>query len=451
MSGEKAPALAWETFDRLMTRAGEAETQAALFFCISSDSHALLPYRAALVFEINGDIPQFACQSGLTSVDRRGAYGSWCEQVAKALLPLIGQGGPVSMQQVSATLHAAWQEYWPEVVYAYLLAGSNGQPLALAIYIADQPWAATNITMFATLHRAYGLYLQGLRSRGRRWLGSGTRAGSRPGRTGKWLFASVLLVALVLCVPVRQFVVAPAEIISLDAVAVTSPVEGIVAELVAKPNQTIKKGDVLVRLDDTTIRSRLDSARQALEVARAEYLAGAHRAFLASDKTSETGVLRGRISERLAEVAYLQEQLGMQQIRALRDGVAVYGQESDWIGKPVAAGQRIMDLADAAQVGIQAWVPVADAINLDSGAPFTFLLHADPLNPIQALIEQASYQAVRSPDGVAAYRLRARLAVSRQTLRLGLRGSAKIDGQSVPLAYFLMRRPLSVARQWLGV
>ena len=445
-----APAIgqSWQTLDRLVARAREADTEAALYFCVANDSHALLPYRAALVFEVQGGSARFVCQSGLTSVDRRGAYGSWCEQVAKAML--VGQGGAVSMQQLSPSLHAAWQEYWPEVVHVHVLPGPQGQPLGLVIYVSDQPWSPQAGAMFGALHQAYGLCLQGLRSRRSGWL-SGRRADGRARCTGRFMLAGLLLGVLVLCIPVRQFVVAPAEIISLDAVAVTSPVEGIVAELVVKPNQAVKKGDVLVRLDDTAIRNRLDAARQALEVARADYLAGAHRAFMSSDKTSETGVLRGRISERLAEVAFLQEQLGMQRIRALRDGIAVYGQESDWIGKPVAAGQRIMELADASQIGAQVWVPVADAIQLASGAPFTVLLHADPLNPVQALIEQASYQAVKSPDGVAAYRVRARLAEGALAPRLGLRGSAKIDGQQVPLAYFLMRRPLSVARQWLGV
>jgi hypothetical protein len=43
------------------------------------------------------------------------------------------------------------------------------------------------------------------------------------------------------------------------------------------------------------------------------------------------------------------------------------------------------------------------------------------------------------------------LAETSRVPRLGLRGSAKIDGQMVPLGYFLLRRPLAVARQWLGV
>jgi hypothetical protein len=352
-------------------------------------------------------------------------------------------------------LRQPWQEVWPDQVQVFALRGADAkgreQPLGLVIYVSEQPWPEQTRLMFSVLHQSYGLCLQQLRAR-RRPLGR--LLGGRHAR--RYLLALLLALVAVLCVPVRQFVVAPAEVISLDSVAVTSPVEGIVAALVAKPNEAVKKGQVLVRLDDTAIRNRLASARQGLEVARAEYLAGAHRAFVSTERSSESGVLRGRINERLAEVAFLQEQMAMQEIRALRDGVVVYGQENDWIGKPVAPGQRIMELADASQLGVLVWVPVADAINLESGAPFTLLLHADPLKPLKARIERAGYQATKSPEGVAAYRVRAQLEPDaeqggRQAPRLGLRGSAKIDGPSVPLAYFLLRRPLLAARQWLGV
>jgi hypothetical protein len=33
---------------------------------------------------------------------------------------------------------------------------------------------------------------------------------------------------------------------------------------------------------------------------------------------------------------------------------------------------------------------------------------------------------------------------------LGMMGTARIHGRWVPLAYYLLRRPLAAARQWLG-
>lgn len=441
----------WTTLDQLCARAHAAETEAALSFIMANDSFALLPYRSALVFmtRVGGGM-RLLRASGLSTVDHKTAYGSWLERVVSALLPRLHEQTRFGVSDVAPELAQAWAEYWPERVCVHRVCGRDGEVLAVVVYLLEAEWPAVADTMLATLHRFHGLCLESLRQRRRRL------AFLRPGADGKFSSAArlgaaaLLLIVAALFMPVRQFVIAPAEIIALDTVSVTAPLEGIVSELVARPNQKVSKGEVLMRLDDTAIRNRLASARQALEVARAEYLAGAHRAFVVSERATEVGVLKGRINERAAEVSFLQDQLAMMEIRADRDGVAVYGQENDLIGKPVSPGQKLMELADPHRMGVNVWVPVADAINLEAGSSMTVLLYADPLAPRAATIERASYQASKSPDGVAAYLVRGTLE-SQQAARLGLRGNAKLDGERVALAYFLFRRPLVIARQWLGV
>lgn len=442
---------AWTTLEQISAKARAAETEAALFFVMANDTFAMLPYRSALVLRARatGGV-RLACASGLSSVDHKTPYGSWVEQVVQHLLPRLPLQTRFAVADVPSELAAVWSEYWPERVGLYRVCGRDGALLAVVVYLLEKDWPAVADHMLATLHRLHGMCLEAVRQRHPYWafLRRDTN-GHLPKVTKIWAWGLGVLVAT-LFIPVRQFVISPAEIISLDSVAVTAPVEGIVGELVAKPNQAVKTGDVLVRLDDTAIRNRLASAQQGLEVARAEFLAGSHRAFSSSERSSDVGVLRGRISERAAEVNFLQEQLGMLEIKASRDGVAVYGQENDLMGKPVSPGQKLMELADPQRIGVNVWVPVADAINIEPGASMSVLLYADPLHPRKAVIERASYQATKSPDGVAAYRVRGILA-QEDASRLGLRGNAKIDGEHVALGYFLFRRPLLVVRQWLGL
>ncbi len=440
----------WEVLDQLASQARQAESERELLFTIANDSFALVPYRSALVFLVQGGKPRLSCASGLTEVDRGSPFGAWSEQVVAQWLPRLAERKRFSPADVTPELVGVWSEYWPPLVHAHTLRGRQGQVLGVVVYVSDKAWPEPVDSVLSSLHQVHGLCLQQLQLQPH-WGGRIKKAlwgeDARSRKLRQWALVAMLLL---LCVPIKQFVIAPADIISLDSIAVTTPVEGVVAEMVAKPNQTVKRGDVLIRLDDTAIRNRLESARQGLGVSRAEYLAGAHRALVSTDNAAEAGVLKGRIQERLAEVAYLQDQLSMLEVRASRDGIAVYGQENDWIGKPVSAGQRVMELADAGKVGVNVWVPVADAINMASGQPIHVLLYADPLNPLSATIEQASYQPTKSPDGVVAYRVRATLPAD-QRVRLGLRGSAKINGGWVPMGYFLLRRPLAVARQWLGV
>jgi hypothetical protein len=440
----------WQVLDQLAVKARAADHEQALLFVVVNETISLLPYRSALVFTLHHGDVQLGCASGLTSIDRRSAFGSWSEQVAQALLERLNETHQFTAADVPEHLQETWHEYWPECVNVHAIPGADQEVLGVVVYVTEEAWPEFAFDVLGALHQVHGLCLQHLRLKKSPFDFLRQLVDGRNLKTRKYILRSVGALLLVLFLPIRQFVVVPAEIISLDAIAVTAPVDGIVSELVVKPNQSVKKGDVLIRLDPTAIRNRLASARQALEVARAEYLAGAHRAFFSTDKTAEAGVLKGRINERLAEVAYLEEQQSMLEIKASRDGVAVYGQENDWIGKPLNAGQRIMELADSTQIGLNAWVPVADAINMSSGEKIQFLLYAHPLNAMTATIEQASYLATKSPDGVSAYRVRATLN-SKEKVRLGLRGNAKIDGDWVVLGYFIFRRPLMIVRQWLGV
>jgi hypothetical protein len=448
--GTPAALSPWSVIASLAAKARSADSIQALCFGIVNDSFALLPYRSALLLAVSGSRVRLIHASGLSSVDRKSPYSSWVEQVVGELLPRLAERSRFKVEDLPASMQEAWREYWPQTAHLHRLCAHDGSVTGVVIYLSEVEWPAVADTMLATLHQVQGAALENLRLRSRRW--RRLLRGSDGRITTGVKVAAVLVIATVaaLFIPIRQFVIAPAEIISLDSIAVTSPVEGIIAALAVRPNEAVKQGEVLVRLDDTALRNRLESARQALEVARAEFLAGAHRSMLAGERGTEVGVLRGRIQERLAEVAFLQEQLGLLELRAPRDGIAVYGQVNDLIGKPVSPGQKVMELADPSRIGAQVWVPVADAINLKEGERFNLMLYADPLTPRAAAIEQASYQAVKSPDGVAAYRVRATLE-AQDASRLGLRGNAKIDGEPVALGYFLFRRPIVVIRQWLGL
>jgi hypothetical protein len=65
-------------------------------------------------------------------------------------------------------------------------------------------------------------------------------------------------------------------------------------------------------------------------------------------------------------------------------------------------------------------------------------------------VKSVSYQAEPTTSGILAYRVKAELDAEDQLPRIGLMGTAKISGNRVPLIYYLFRKPISAARQWLG-
>ena len=62
-------------------------------------------------------------------------------------------------------------------------------------------------------------------------------------------------------------------------------------------------------------------------------------------------------------------------------------------------------------------------------------------------MSRASYLPEATADDRLVYRLEAQLAVP---LRIGSRGTARIEGERVALGYKLLRRPLVAVRQRLG-
>ena len=123
---------------------------------------------------------------------------------------------------------------------------------------------------------------------------------------------------------------------------------------------------------------------------------------------------------------------------------------SDFIGKPVSVGERVLRIAALTDVEVEAWLPVADAIAVPPDAPVLLYLNASPLEPVPARLRYLAHEAVQRPDGLYAYRVRATLAAP-TTHRVGLKGTAKIQGDWVPAGYWVMRRPIATLRSTLGL
>ncbi len=218
-----------------------------------------------------------------------------------------------------------------------------------------------------------------------------------------------------------------------------------------KPNVEVHRGDILFNLDDTQVRNRYEIAKRSLAVAEADYLRGSQKAFSDPKSKSELALLKAKVDEKRAEADYTADLLARTQVRASRDGIAVFSDPNDWIGRPVVVGERVMLIADPARSELEIHLPVEDAINLEPGAEVLFFLNIRPTEPLAARLSRTSYEAQTTPGGVLAFRLKASFDTRDEPPRIGLKGTAKVYGQRVSLLYYLLRRPLAVLRRWAGL
>lgn len=431
---------------QIESRAMTAADQAALRFTIVNETHALANYRQAALFEWTAERLKLVAASGLVSVAEDSPFAVWVSAFARRL-PRDGQLHRIDHADAAEVDQAGWSEWLPEHLLVVPLKNREGELLGLALYAREAPWTDRELAMLERLHLSYGHCLAALgQSRANGWTMQARRwlQGRRPNLV-------LAALALALFIPVRLSVLAPAEVIALSAVAVTAPQEGVIGSFGIAPNSRVKAGDLLFSLDDSIIQNRREVALKALEVARVDAHIAQQRAFDDIRGRADLAMLMGRVREKEAELAAVDVLTQRVEVRADRDGVAIFADVNDWLGRPVQTGERVMQLAQPEDAGVLVWLAVADAINLEPGAPVQLFLHTDPLRPRAGQLIEASYQATPSPDDVASYRLRARFDDAENPPRIGLRGTARISGEWVTLGYYLFRRPIAAVREWTGL
>lgn len=264
-------------------------------------------------------------------------------------------------------------------------------------------------------------------------------------RRWKWIIWTFLLF------PVRLTVLAPGELVPANPAIIRVPIEGVIDQFYVTPNQQVSKGQALFNLDLTTLLSRLQVAEQETQIATQEYRQSSLQGLTDSKSRGQLIPQQGKATEKKIEADYLKELLNKAKIEAPRDGIVLFDDPSEWIGKPVQAGEKVMVVATNGDVEIEAWIPVGEAIELPKNSGVTLYLNAMPFSPVSGSLRYEGHEPIQRPDGVYAYRVRASLSPGDKGPRVGLKGTAKVHGEYVPLSYWVLRRPLAAMRQFLGI
>ena len=415
-----------------------AATVEALAYCLVNRSQELLGYRHAALL-VGGRVQAV---TGVAIPEPHAPFVAFVEAACQALLTQgrLQQAEPIPASLLSTQLQQDWLSLSAAEVLWLPLRDRQGLLLGGLWCARDACWQAAELVLAGELAALYSHAWLALTPTPHHW---------RPGRWRRRYLLAVGAVVLVLCLPIRQSVLAPAEVVPRDGRAVTAPLDGVIAEFLVRPNQNVQRGQKLVRFDVTTLKAQADVAQRALEVAQAEHKASAQRAFQDAESNAQLDLLVAQVAQKRAERDYALELLRRGEVLAERDGIAVFADAERWIGKPVRTGEYLMTLADPAQAELKIELDSGDAVSLPERAEVELFLDSDPLHRHDAVLERAAYAAELMPGGTLAYRLDARF--TEQAPRIGLRGTAKVYAKRVPLAVYLFRRPLAALRKTLGL
>jgi hypothetical protein len=411
-------------------------------FVIVNETAELLPYRQAILWHKGHACLEAA--SGIAKPEKNSPYALWLRPVLQHLArdPRTSSVMAFAAEDVPEELAKDWYEWLPEFALWTPLLTPSSNKYGLVLF-RDAAWTEAEMQLVGYLAETYGhaLALAEAGPPQRSWL---KRFGNRK---IQFLITAVLVAAS--CYPVRQSVLAEAEVIPIKPNLVRAPLEGVVETFYVQPNEDVKAGQKLFSLDMTQLRSRLEVAEETRDIAKTEYLQTTQQAMLDPTVKSKLAGLKSKWDQQVAEVDYVRTLLKRSLVTATRAGVTVFDDPNDWLGKPVTQGEKILAVADPDIVELEVRLPMDDLIALDPGAEVLFFSNISPHKPLQASLNYFSYRATPTPADIMAYRLKATFTDTASLPRLGYRGSAKLYGARKPFILWLFRKPIQTVRLWL--
>ena len=430
----------------LLEAAGHAGTAAERRFVLLNRSREHWPYHVAVLW--NGT--RLLGHSGAGQVDALGPYAQWLTRLLRGLAERAA--GPLQRHDVADELAEEWRQWWPDHAL-WLPAGPQRDAPALLL-VRELPWQPAEQAQLARWFGLWRLLDEGGTARATPhrvidWRALGTSWRRRPARRrGALLLAAAALLGVSLW-PVHLTVRAPAELVPRDPLVLRAAVDGTLRRLAVQPNEAVQAGQVLAELDDAGWSSRLQVAQQALLTAEAEWRQTSQQALNDPRAKAQLAAAQGKYEERRAEATYLEQQVRRTALVAPHDGIVLIQDPGSWPGRTVSAGEAVMKLARPDDQEVEAWLAAGDAVDLPTGAPMRLHLGSRPASPLAARLRLYAFEAEHRPDLGLGYRLRGTLDGAAAE-RLGARGTVRIDGPRVALAYWVLRRPLAALREASG-
>ncbi len=406
----------------------EAQTRDSLVHIIVNETRKLIPYDQAVFWSVEGLTLKLEKISGNAILDQQSVYAA---DLKKSVKKEISTNSTVVLLQPSG---------------AILMFRTGEEGLLGGLWLEyPKPYTDAEKRILDELALIYGQALALWNLRRSNSFFPSFKSSKR------MQYAAMATILLLAFFPVRQTITAPAEITAREAEIVTIPFDGVIETAHVRPGDAVKKGDLLVTMEQQSLQAQMDMAQQEMAVVQGALSRVQRESLAAPDKKTQLTELQQEIESKKIAYDFAKDQKERSEIRAAHDGVAVFADANALKGRPARTGDKVMMIADPADYELLVRVPVDSMVPLQTDAPVKFFLNVAPLGGHAAQIKSIGYQASPDADGLLTYKITASLLGNDKDLRIGWKGTAKIKGGWTTISYTILRRPFIALRNMTGI
>lgn len=436
--------------NRLLLKTSVIDNKEALIFHIVNDTFHVVPYDRAYLFHFHNKKWELIGISGQTELKRTTALTQSLEKLVNALKTpetLLALNAESFEESQIKTWNQKQKEtpaagFWLPIFFenAPVLGLWMEQWTSSSFKLPDQE---TPLLLKDYLMPSYGIAWNRIDKKS--FFKNMTQI------TGKkaLIFSIALLLALfIIRVPLR--IAAPCEIVPENPWLIRAPLEGVVEELFVKPGERIQKDAPLFQYDKVALEQAVKSAEQDLlkkefELKRASILG-------MKDKKSLDDLSVIQIEKEKAEIDlnFKKYKASLLVVNAPEEGVIILDSPEAWRGRPVKVGEKVLEISNPKETSIKIWIPESDNISLNYEKPITIFLNTSPGKSYPAKIEYIGNETVISDQQIPSYVAKANwIDTQPDDVKIGVKGTAILYGDTVSLFYYLTRKPWYALRHFL--
>jgi len=202
---------------------------------------------------------------------------------------------------------------------------------------------------------------------------------------------------------------------------VVSPLNAYIAEAHVRAGDIVRKGDLIVSLEDKDLR--LEQLKWKSE--QEKYLKQ-YRDALANYKRAEISVLKAQLGQAQTQLELINEQLSRTRVVAPFDGIVVSGDLSQSLGAPVERGEILFVVAPLKDYRVILLVDERNISDINIGQQGELVLSGGVDEILPFLVKKIT-PVSEVKEGHNFFRVEARLLETREFLRPGMKGIGKIS------------------------